>query len=143
MTNSSGKAILFLLLLMVALSPALVLATGISSPTFTSTATSTSTATFTPTQTPVPAPRMIVAPVPVKAGQPVCMYFDITPVTAKWTVYNTVGEVIATLNFSGPAKQCWDTGAAKLAPGLYWIEIKVVDPDTNVFTEWKRIAIQP
>ncbi len=98
---------------------------------------------YTDTPTPIPAPKIIMAPVPVKAGQPVCMYFNNTPSSAKWTVYNTAGEVVAVLNFSGPAKQCWDTGAAKLAPGLYWIEIKVVNADSSMYTEWKRIAIQP
>ncbi len=96
-----------------------------------------------PGYAPVAGPNIVAAPMPVKAGQQVCLYYDTAPASAKWTVYNTAGEVVAALNFSGPARQCWDTGAAKLAPGLYWVQIKGVNPDNTYYVEWKRIAVKP
>ncbi len=105
------------------------------SPSFSASPTATFSPTITVTYTPgTPgiqffqgAPDAILAPNPIKAGQTVCLYFSGTAGEGKWDAYNSDGERVAHLSFSGAGLQCWETTG--LAPGLYFViaEATLVD----------------
>ena len=103
-------------------------------PSVTPSATPTITQTFThsptPTDSPTPAwsqsglGKAVLAPVPLKAGQPLCLYFDGNPSRSTWKVYGSDGARVADLSFAADLRQCWD-GTASLAPGVYYLNLDI------------------
>lgn len=100
------------------------------SPTATVSPTATPTRTVTATATPGSpgiqlfdhSPELILAPNPQQIGMPICLYSHSIPQESHWNVYNTLAERVASLDFSGPGLQCWDT--SNVVPGLYYVDVK-------------------
>ena len=123
--------------------------TPTSTRTYTPTITFTPTVTFTPTQTLTPTytPTQflsslggaVLAPVPVSAGNPICLFPD-RPITgSQWDIFNFVGESVASLSFSAPLYNCWNTQG--VAPGIYLIRLQLSYSDGTTATQWKKIVV--
>jgi hypothetical protein len=133
-------------------------------PARTNTPTITPTGVFVPTNTPTPPggnpnpggsnagllvegagghgdpAKIILAPVPVRSGEPLCLYNSGDIVSAGWQVYNVMGERIADESFSGSGNPCWDS--TQTAPGIYIVEIKLNYPDGTMAVVRRKIIIQ-
>jgi hypothetical protein len=113
------------------------------SPSVTTSTTPSVSATLTPspifsasptaTASPVPATprpgfsssglgRSVFAPVPVKRGAPLCLYFDSAPLSADCTLYDVLGEKVAAASLEG-SQLCLDS--ARLAAGIYFASIDI------------------
>jgi hypothetical protein len=140
--------------------------TGTATPTYTSTATPTFTSTATPSVTPSATPtvtetfttsptptnsatpawsqsglgKAAFAPVPLKAGQPLCLYFDGNPSRSRWKVYATDGARVADLQFEAELSQCWEQTAA-LAAGVYYIALEVDYADGRRETQTQKVMV--
>jgi hypothetical protein len=92
-------------------------------PTVTPTLTVTSTYTVTPTP---PFQKsnfgdLVLGPVPAAAGSTLCLYFAQEPKSSAWEVFNSAGERVAHLDFSGSLGHCWDTKG--MSPGIYFAKL--------------------
>jgi hypothetical protein len=85
--------------------------------------------------------KTIAAPVPAKAGQPICLYYDSAPTASHWSVYNVAGDLVASLDFTTEPSQCWDTARASVAPGVYWIRVQLTTAGGGQRTEVKRVVV--
>jgi hypothetical protein len=84
--------------------------------------------------------QLILAPVPAHQGGQVILFFDKTPASSQWEIFNVAGERVATLSFTGPSNHFWDTSGA--APGLYFVRIQIVYADgTNIQISRKAAVI--
>jgi hypothetical protein len=98
---------------------------------------------FTPTNTPSflgsRTGRSLLAPVPVRHGQPLCLFFAATPISSDWEIYALNGERVASLHFRGESQQCWEVS---VAPGIYFARLRV---QTQAGSEdhWQKIAVLP
>lgn len=115
--------------------------------------TATITPTFSPTSTVSPtvtpgtppvklfdkSPELILAPNPQQIGAPVCLYSNATPQESHWNIYNTALERVASLDFVGPALQCWDT--SKATPGLYYIDAKWTLADGGIKRVKQKVVL--
>jgi hypothetical protein len=81
----------------------------------------------------------ILAPVPLKAGEPLCSYFDAGPKSSTWDVYNTVGTHVSTARFGTEPDQCLQTSG--LITGVYMVRIQVQYVDDTVKSTWQKIVI--
>jgi hypothetical protein len=103
------------------------------SPTFSTSPTASPTPSITETHTVSPTPaylrsepgRAALAPVPAKGAEPICLYLSAAPQASTWTVYNSVGERVAALDFGTEPEQCWDHHGA--APGVYLVRLSIRD----------------
>jgi hypothetical protein len=84
---------------------------------------------------------VVLAPVPVSVGMPVCLYPDNPLSASHWSVFNFVGESVATLDFGVSAQDCWDTTG--VAPGLYLVRIKATYLDDTVSISWHKVVVKP
>jgi hypothetical protein len=80
----------------------------------------------------------ILAPVPVRSGDSICLYNGGEPVSASWQVYSVMGERIADLS-SGPGETCWNTTGT--ASGIYFVRIKLTYSDGTSCTALKKIIV--
>jgi hypothetical protein len=85
-----------------------------------------------------PLGKTVLAPVPAKAGQPVCLFFESAPSRSRWEIYNLAGERISSLSFDGPSGHCWNT--AQAVPGLYFIRASFEDAQGSKVI-WQKVAI--
>lgn len=70
--------------------------------------------------------RVVLAPMPVKKGEKVCLYTDREPLSCKWEVCNLMGASLkrfVTVRSEG----CMET--TDLAPGVYLVRLNLVYPD--------------
>jgi hypothetical protein len=99
------------------------------SPVFSATSSPTETAVVTPQPTAAfsrsALGKAVLAPVPAKAGEPVCLFTESTPISSRWTVYNLAGDRVAALSFNGSMGHCWDTSNVK--PGIYLVKVGFED----------------
>lgn len=98
-------------------------------PTYTASPTTSPTPSISPTFTPGPAflasglGRCVLAPQPVRDGQPATLYFKALPARSQWRVYSLSGELVGSLDQSGHGPHRFQTGS--LASGLYLARIHV------------------
>jgi len=121
-------------------------ATPTSSSTQTMTATPTVSATVTATTTPTSTPGfgiLALAPVPVHEGGHAILFFDKTPASTSWDIYNVAGAHVARLSFAGylgPLTQYWDTSG--VSPGVYFARIQINYLDgTSILITRKAVVI--
>jgi hypothetical protein len=93
------------------------------------------TFTVSPTFTASPTPayevsglgRAVLAPVPCRIGQPLCLYFDAAPSASIWEVFTVDQRKVADLSFGGELAQCWQT--QHVAAGLYLVRVTIIYQD--------------
>jgi len=97
----------------------------------------------TPTPSPAwdgaPSDQLVLAPVPVAPGQPMCLHFDGPPRSSRWTIYNVAGQAVATLAFGGEPGQCWQTSG--VAPGVYLVRVDVDYADGHKGGRWQKVVV--
>jgi subtilase family serine protease len=114
-------------------------------PTITQTFTYSPTSTITPTHTPTPIyanstlGKSVLGPVPATQGRPVCLYSLKQPSSSNWTIYDAVGEKVATLDFGTEYAQCWDPHAS--ASGIYFVRVDSVFVDGSRETIWQKVIV--
>jgi len=112
---------------------------------FTSTITLTPTITDTPTRTPTQnlsnGQGVVLAPVPAKKGENICLYPDTPISSSRWGIYTVMGVSVANLSFATPNGHCWDTSG--YAPGLYFIKLKLTYSDGREAQAWKKVMVTP
>jgi hypothetical protein len=116
-------------------------ATATVTPIFTATATATATITLTPTP-PFAASgtgKPVLGPVPLKSGDPLCLYFDAAPDSSSCQLYNIAGEMVANADFGGRPSPCLPT--RRLAPGVYVARIKVQYKAGASRTQFQKIYL--
>jgi hypothetical protein len=113
--------------------------------TFTPTVVDSPTPTSSLPSSPTPTPtflgqgQLILAPVPARPGQRVCLYFDRPAAATSWEVFNVAGEGVARLSFMQSQNNCWDTSQAP--PGIYFVEIKITYLDGTTARVWRKAAL--
>jgi hypothetical protein len=81
----------------------------------------------------------VLAPVPVSRGNSIFLFPD-KPITgSQWDVFNLLGESIASLTFSSPTGNSWNTQG--VAPGVYSLRLKLNYSDGTEGTVWKKIVV--
>ena len=115
--------------------------------------TSTYTPSFTPTNSPTPTPSptttpilsglgsWVLAPVPVKQGQNLCLYPDGPLRSSDWNFFDMVGDSLVHQNFTGSSQNCWTVSG--LSPGLYLARIQLNYLDGSSKTGWQKIVVVP
>jgi hypothetical protein len=81
----------------------------------------------------------VLAPVPVRGGQPLCLYFAQPALASHWDVYAITGALVAHLDFGAGGQQCWDT--AGIAPGIYFVRLVIDDAGGGKETRWQKVAL--
>jgi hypothetical protein len=77
----------------------------------------------------------ILGPVPQKAGQPLCLWFDNVPHSSNVDLFNIAGERVASASFGANGLDaCLST--SNLAPGMYIARITV-----DSFTRTQKVAL--
>ncbi len=105
----------------------------------------TATPTITPSATPTITPlisglgKTVLAPVPAKKGEPMCLYFSQPPSSSQWQIFNLAGQRVADLNFGQEPKQCWDTSA--LSPGVYLVHCQVTYISNQQESFTRKVAV--
>ncbi len=84
---------------------------------------------------------LLLAPVPAKAGQPICLYSDATLVESRWTVFGVDQQLVARLYFDS-GQHCF-TETLGLAPGIYLVRIVTLDVQGRKSTAIRNLVIQP
>jgi hypothetical protein len=108
-------------------------------------ATATPSPTFSPTPGPTPPfaasglGKTVLAPVPVKIGQPLCLYFDIQPASTKVDLFGSSGEKACSAAFGSGLNACLATSS--LAPGIYFARVDVIYPDGREEKSWQKVAV--
>ena len=128
-----------------------------SSPTFTATISPTPTETpvVSATNTPTPsctktpgtpviqffqgAKQPLLAPNPVKVGDPICLYMDAVPAESVWVIYNSAAERVARLSFGAKVYGCWDT--TNFAPGLYYVDAQATLLDSSLKKTKQKVVL--
>jgi len=112
----------------------------------TATPSPTPSATVSPTATESPIfassgglGKLVLAPVPAKQGQTICLYFDAAPKASHWQIYKLTGERVADLEFTNEVAQCWDT--LHVAPGIYFVRTKVDYADGSSKSVTQKVAV--
>jgi hypothetical protein len=88
-----------------------------------------------------PPANLILAPVPSKKGQPVCLYSDSPLLDSDWTIFGTDQQVVARLR-DGSAQPCF-SGTAGLAPGTYLVRIRSRDASGKSSTVVRNLILEP
>ncbi len=83
--------------------------------------------------------RALLAPVPVAAGQPLCLYFDTQPSSSQVELYNVAGELVSSGTFGATGSACLDT--THLASGIYLARIVVHDASGGTRTSFQKVAV--
>jgi hypothetical protein len=80
-----------------------------------------------------------LAPVPVKSGDPICLYNSGNEVATTWQVIDLMGEKVAQLTFGGSGSQCWNTTGA--APGIYIIQVSITYDDGTTGNMTQKVVV--
>jgi hypothetical protein len=83
-------------------------------------------------------PTDLLAPVPLRAGQSLRLYFRGSAGPSQWKVFNVPGELVASLGFDDANNCAWDP--KNLASGVYFVNVKIQAPDGER-SFWQRIAV--
>lgn len=114
-------------------------------PSFSPTGSLSPSQSATSTQTQIfarsPNDKVILGPVPVKAGNPLCLAFPAAPYRTLCELYNSRGELVAREKFETQVARCIDT--KNLAPGLYFANIEEEDKDQKHKRRLQKIVILP
>jgi hypothetical protein len=87
------------------------------------------------------AEDLLLAPMPLHRGQPLCLY-SIEPLAdSQWTVFGADQQVVARLS-SGDSKPCF-TRSGELVPGVYLVRIKTRDQKGRSSTVVRNLVIEP
>lgn len=97
--------------------------------------------TNTPTQALSGLGKVVLAPVPVAAGTPVCLYAEKPVASSQWTIVNFVGESVASLSFGAVSLPCWDTTG--VPAGLYLVRLTIAYGDGSTATSWHKVVVTP
>jgi hypothetical protein len=65
----------------------------------------------------------VLAPNPVRSGEPVTLYFSSPPSQALWQVYDLSGQRVAGLDSVGNGP--YQLSTQGLAPGIYFVQVAV------------------
>jgi hypothetical protein len=84
---------------------------------------------------------VVLAPMPVKKGEKVCLYADRVFSSCKWDVYNLVGVSLKHFATTRLEESCMPT--VELAPGVYVVRLSLVYPDGVETTTFKKVLVQP
>jgi hypothetical protein len=76
----------------------------------------------------------------VKKGEDLCLGFAGKPDKTDVELYNFGGERVVISDLSG-SRQCIQTGS--LAPGVYFLRMKITLADGRTQDRWQRVAILP
>jgi hypothetical protein len=101
----------------------------------------TDTPTITPTQNLSNGLGVVLAPVPVKKGEAICLYPDSPIAGSKWQIHNVVGVSVANLAFDSPLGNCWNTSG--VAPGIYFVRLTLAYVDGRETRAWKKVVVTP
>jgi hypothetical protein len=97
------------------------------------------------TQTPAwarsPLERDLLAPNPVRAGEPACLQLSLDPAASHWQVYRLDQRQVARLDFGHETQQCLDTRG--YAPGLYFVQIEVDEAAGGRHSRLFKLLVQP
>jgi hypothetical protein len=83
---------------------------------------------------------MTLAPVPVRSGQPLCLYLEWPEKASQWHLFNVAGDLVAEARFSA-GQRCLDT--QKLSPGIYIARIRVAKASGGGESLVQKIAVLP
>ena len=93
----------------------------------------------TPTVTPSYfAAQVTLAPVPVKSGEPLCLFAPENVASGHLQVFNLLGEKVGDVSFNG-SNPCWSTQG--VAPGVYLIDVNLTYVDGSTAYTRKKILI--
>lgn len=81
-----------------------------------------------------------MAPVPAKKGESFCLYPDEPIGSSHWEVFNVLGVSIGSHDFTAPSA-CWNT--AEMAPGVYFVRLKLKYFDGRETAFWKKVVVIP
>jgi hypothetical protein len=76
---------------------------------------------------------------PVRDGDPVCLYPNDPIQSSQWEIFNLMGESLASLSFPTGQNNCWST--AGVAPGVYIVQMKLTYADGHAAVVKKKIVI--
>jgi hypothetical protein len=82
----------------------------------------------------------VLAPVPASIGQPICLYSAKELIASTWTVYNLMGERVASLSFTTQPAECWPTRG--MARGLYYVKLVMTFDDGSTATQWQKVVLK-
>jgi hypothetical protein len=85
--------------------------------------------------------KPVLAPVPAKRGEKVCLFFTHAPVSSTMEVYNVAGEKLGRVGVNNVSGHEWDTSNA--APGVYFVKIDIVYADATSETIWRKAIVIP
>jgi hypothetical protein len=108
------------------------------------TPTMTSTVTGTPTPCSCGLGILALAPVPAHEGGNVVLFFDKTPASSSWQIYNVAGARVARLSFNGfpgPESHYWDTSG--VSPGVYLARIQINYLDGTSIQITRKAVVLP
>jgi hypothetical protein len=87
------------------------------------------------------AEDLLLAPMPLHRGQPLCLY-SLEPLEdSQWTVFGADQQVVARLS-SGDSKPCF-TRSGELVPGVYLVRIRTRDRSGRSNTVVRNLVIEP
>jgi hypothetical protein len=88
-----------------------------------------------------PPVDLLLAPMPVHRGQPLCLYSEQPLAESQWTVFGADQQVVARLS-STDSKPCL-TRTGDLAPGVYIVRIRSRDANGRSSTVVRNLVIEP
>jgi hypothetical protein len=88
-----------------------------------------------------PPEDLLLAPMPVHRGQPLCLYSEQPLADSQWTVFGADQQVVARLS-SGDAKPCF-TRTGDLVPGVYIVRIRTRTQGGRTTTVVRNLVIEP
>ena len=109
------------------------------SPSVSPTATVTPSPSVTPAYRPSHQGRSILAPVPLRGHQPLCLAFDRAPSASHWEIFNVAGERVANLDFGSQRDQCWEPSG--VASGIYLVHLDISLADGGREQRWQKVAL--
>ena len=81
----------------------------------------------------------MLAPIPVKSGESLCLYNFGDVTSSTWQVINLMGEKVSEISFGGSSNECWNTQG--VAPGLYIVEIAFTYTDGTKGNLTQKIVV--
>jgi hypothetical protein len=76
-----------------------------------------------------PGIELVLAPVPARLGQPICLYPGVAQASGYWELYGTDHLRLAVFQFASGDSQCMPTRG--FAPGIYYVKLHLDTPDSS------------
>jgi hypothetical protein len=83
-----------------------------------------------------PTGKPTLGPVPVRKGDPLCLYFDQSYSKVALDIYNAAGAKVGSYSFSGTNADCVATNP--IAAGVYFARIVADGKET-----WQKVIVKP